>query len=230
MCQDGVKPVIRKLIRSNVPTALFAQRECLQDLSNFWLLCIIRQIPQVSEGCCDSCLIQCGRGNDLLVLLNDATIPSDISSVPKLSVSISLGQDSKSEQSDTICPDDPLWMHVYLNVKSGAAVHDCRVYLNVEQTDSLYQDQLGQKGIVRFLLKPNSWRLEGCRLESVENPQQLFRFRGLLPGNRNVDSATTETIDRPIPSIHTKKVSAILTGPRPSPKKVPMKRERESQQ
>ena len=111
----------RLLIPPDVPTGLWTRQ--LLETTHQYVVRIIQRLPYIKERRCDTCLIQCGGGYDLLVLLNDAPIPPDVGAIPKIGVVLCLTTELPPPedpvgQYGVIGPNEVLNLHCIVSFRS----------------------------------------------------------------------------------------------------------------
>jgi hypothetical protein len=160
---ESTAPCVHLLIPPNVSTGRWTLQVLESTLE--YLTCIIQRLPSIRNHVDNACLVQCGGGNNLLVLLNGAAIPNNIHTLPKIRVTICLtdtivppppANDNMSQQNGngrisdlsdqfgTIQPNELLWMHFDSHVAarrhafgSTTATTATRIYLMAQISPSL---------------------------------------------------------------------------------------------
>jgi hypothetical protein len=160
---EPAAPCVHLLIPPNVSTGRWTLQVLESTLE--YLTCIIQRLPSIRNHVDTACLVQCGGGNDLLVLLNGAAIPDNVYALPKIRVTICLtdtlapppppaandnmshqnGSGRISDLSDqfgTIQPHEILWMHFDSHVPrrhafGSTSTAATRIYLMAKISPSL---------------------------------------------------------------------------------------------
>lgn len=184
LARPDEEPVLcfRSLVAPEIPTGLWMRR-FLENNGGQYLLRIIQRIPEIKDRRCDSCLVQCGGGYDLLVLLHhQAPVPPDVSAIPKISVTLTLATDGTTDgaedpgsQFGVIVPSDVLWMHMFVAAKAGALFGDFRIFLQTNMDGAIYHDDVESKQVVRLRMAQGTWKVYGVVVE--ETPPEVFAFR-----------------------------------------------------
>ena len=223
------RKTIRRFLEEE-PSGLWT-RKVLEDVDNNWLIAIARRHPDILEKTKECCLIlvrqlvlgfritalrivfpfgqlshlflQCGGGYDILLLLNDAPVPEDVSKIPRISVSTCVATSSGTgdfneqdpvDQYGAICPTDSLPAQV---VGTMQPVSDCRIYLDSTCHDtfgSILGGQLANKRIVRCHLNPQ-WVLLRSSVENVDEEHAHVFHNSQGDGNSAAPAPAEETAD-----------------------------------
>jgi hypothetical protein len=215
----------RCLIAPDIPSGLWIRR-FLESDKCLHLLRIIQRIPEIKERRCDSCLVQCGGGYDLLVLLNEAQTPPDVSAIPKIAVTLCLSTEAVTpedpvSQFGLIGPIEVLWMHMFVSVKSGVFARNFRIFLKTHTDGFIYHDdEVDKKRIIRLRMQPDTWKINVVDFEATA--PEVFAFRttlGVPPLADTQAGIVSDSTNEP-----------TEVSPRPRKKRAKVSRKRKSQE
>jgi len=118
--------------------------------------------------------LQCGGGYDILLLLNDAPLPEDISKIPRITVSTCIAtrrqgnfvEQNPEDEYGAICPSDSLHEQA---LGEQHPTTDCRVYLETTTTDTfgVMGGTLANKRIIRCQVD-DAWVLLRFSVDDVD--------------------------------------------------------------
>jgi hypothetical protein len=139
-------------------------RLILQDFGNKWLLRIALRIQEVRDGSKKHCIVACGGGNNILVLLNTTKLPKDVLTIPRIGVDACLGngkegiinREDPMNNFGVIGSNDTLRDHIQLAFAMGST--DVRLFLDttedtfVDVTEGSIEDKLVAGSLLRRIL------------------------------------------------------------------------------
>ena len=174
---DGKRQVARKILNPGVSAGCFVQ-QCLERQSQ-WLARVVQTIPEIQEKTSDCCLVQCGAGCDILVLLNDAKFPVDVSRVPKIGVGLarSFGTVGRSSSSRLhaarawICPRDSVFVFMEMAAQNG---DDDHFFLEIDGSPRHSYQQAGDKRVLRIQLTGDTGAFNVSSVQREEYESRQF--------------------------------------------------------
>ena len=150
-------------------------RELLSDTAPAWLLLIIRR-HTVQKRSRAPFVISFGGGYDLLVLLEGADMPKDVSRVPRTTVSLSVT--SKKEEAargstslDLTNHNDSIWDHVDAVASAASDAHGVVIVLSDNRAPYGAFERLQERlEVIRLWTQPKSL----FQVARIERPQGLI--------------------------------------------------------